>query len=289
MDLAAVFALSLLGGYYFASYWRLTAFSTKREEGHHLYFRAALFGVVLFLLALLLRFCMISFSPVYARWDAQIADYVLPVLKEESGMAPTEATRRAEWVITAAYSLVLAPLCAWLLNVCRLPSRANALRRTVSGLDKLLLQAQQLESPVAFTLHSGKIYIGMVVDTLDPSQDADVVTILPILSGLRDELGRTKLTTDYEHVYSALQAGRASALGLSSDWLERFRLAIRIESITSAALFSPAVYAEFNPNWREQLSSTSEGEDQDADASARASSKKSKSLIDAVLALVLGK
>jgi len=46
-------------GYFFASYWRLAALSTKREEGHHLYFRAALFGVVLFLLALLLRFSLI--------------------------------------------------------------------------------------------------------------------------------------------------------------------------------------------------------------------------------------
>jgi hypothetical protein len=72
MDVAAVFALSLLGGYFFASYWRLTAFSTKREEGHHLYFRAALFGVVLFLLALFLRFSLIFFSSVYARWDESV-------------------------------------------------------------------------------------------------------------------------------------------------------------------------------------------------------------------------
>jgi hypothetical protein len=98
MDLAAVFALSLLCGYFFASYWRLTAFSTKREKGHHFYFRAALFGVVLFLLALLLRFSLIFFSSVYAWWDGQIANYVLPVLKEEAGMAHTEAMRRAEWV-----------------------------------------------------------------------------------------------------------------------------------------------------------------------------------------------
>jgi hypothetical protein len=239
-------------------------------------------------LALLLRYCLISFLPAYARWDAKIASYALPVLKEENGIPPTEAMRRAEWVITAAYSLALAPLCAWLLNVCQLPSRAKALRRTVSGLDKLLLQAQQLESPIAFTLQSGKIYVGMVVDAIDPSQDADVVTILPILSGLRDELGQMKLTTDYEHVYSALRAGLAPALGLSSDWLERFRLAIRIDSITSAALFSPAVYAEFNPNWRQQLGNASKRADQGS-ASVKPTAKKSQSLIDLVLALIFGK
>jgi hypothetical protein len=40
--LAAVFLLSLLGGYYLAITWRLTAFSTKKADGHHLYFRVRL-------------------------------------------------------------------------------------------------------------------------------------------------------------------------------------------------------------------------------------------------------
>lgn len=48
MELAAVFGLSLLGGYFFAAWWRLTSYATRRYEGHHLYFRAALCGVVFF-------------------------------------------------------------------------------------------------------------------------------------------------------------------------------------------------------------------------------------------------
>jgi hypothetical protein len=43
-------------------------------------------------------------------------------------------------------------------------------RAPVYGLGKLLLQAQQPDSPVAFTLHSGKIYVEMVVDAIDPSR-----------------------------------------------------------------------------------------------------------------------
>jgi len=290
MDLAAVFALSLLGGYYFASYWRLTAFSTKREEGHHLYFRAALFGAVLFLLALLLRFGLMAASGTYARWDCALANYVLPVLKPDSGAGAAADMRRAEWVITAMYSLVLAPVCAWLLNL--VTSRDLALRRAVRGLDKLLLQAQQLESPVAFTLSSGKVYIGLVVDAPDPGGDADVVTILPILSGYRNERGRLQLTTDYERLYDALESGRAGVLGLPGDWMSQFRLAIRIESLATAALFSPAIYAEFNPGWREKLGEQSADDEREGSAGARRSPGARRppdwwsAIVEAVLALV---
>jgi hypothetical protein len=100
VDLAAVFLLSLLGGYYFAITWRLTA---------------------------------------------------------------VDEIKRAQWVVTAAYSLALGPIVALFPNL--VTSRRWALRRSVEGLDKLLLKAQEQALPVSFTLNSGKIYIGVVVDT----------------------------------------------------------------------------------------------------------------------------
>jgi hypothetical protein len=58
MELAAVFLLSLPGGYTFALTWRHTAFATRRADGQHLYFRAAYYGAVLFVAA----FFFASFS-----------------------------------------------------------------------------------------------------------------------------------------------------------------------------------------------------------------------------------
>jgi hypothetical protein len=279
MDLAAVFGLSLLGGYWFSSYWRLTAFSTKRAEGHHLYFRAALVGAALFLFALLLRTVLIDDWPRYARIDSALVNYVRPVLREETGAGPSEAARRDEWVITAAYSLALAPLCAALLNL--VTSRRWALRRSVGGLDKLLLEAQELELPLSITLSAGKIYVGMAVDAPNPDRDADVITILPLFSGYRDDRGRMQLTTDYEGVYSALQEGRAAELRLPGDWLTQFRLAIRVDSIISAALFSPVVYTEFNAGWRERLAELKR-----EDGAAAAPADESRGTLDRVLAWI---
>jgi hypothetical protein len=109
VDLAAVFLLSLLGGYYFAITWRFTAFSTKKADGHHLYFRAAFYGVILFALALILRVYFVGKYPSYANFDSELSSYVRPILKEEAGVQALDEIKRAQWVVTAAYSLVLGP------------------------------------------------------------------------------------------------------------------------------------------------------------------------------------
>ena len=81
----------------------------------------------------------------------------------------------------------------------------------------------------------------------------DVITILPMFSGYRDPRGRMVLTSNYEAVYTKLEAGEAAALGLSPDWLAQFELSIRADTIVSAAMFSPAIYASFNPDWEQQI------------------------------------
>jgi len=252
MDLAAVFLLSLLGGYYFAITWRVTAFRARKADGQHLYFRAAFWGVLLFILALSLRLTLISMLPAYAHLDIKLAGYVRPALKEEANLAQADDEIRAQWVLTAAYSLGLGPMCAWLLN--GVTSRRWALRRSVEGLDKLLFEAQQQALPVSFTLNSGKIYIGIIVDTPNPAGEDKITTILPMFSGYRGPAGRMNLTTDYQKLYESLHAGKAVALGLpKDDWISHFKLTFSADTISTAALFSPAVYAEFNPAWKQQI------------------------------------
>ena len=93
----------------------------------------------------------------------------------------------------------------------------------------------------------------------DPARDSVAVTLLPILSGNRDADGRLTLITDYETVYANLRAGRAMQLGLPADWEEsQFELLVRADEIVIAARFSPVIYAEFNPGWRQQIAQPSQ-------------------------------
>jgi hypothetical protein len=251
MDLAAAFLLSLLGGYCFSYVWRGTRFATRRVDGHHLYFRAALCGVILFSIALASRIVLIRRFPAYRDFDSTLVEYVRPVLRIESGLTLPELTRRAEWVVTAIYSLVLGAVCGPVSNV--FTPRRWAQQRSISAFYRFLLQARQKSLPVSLTLNTSKVYIGLVVATLDPAREPVVVPLLPILSGHRDSEGRLNLTTDYEAVYSALKHGRAIQLGLPTDWLSQFAVAIRADEIVTAALFSPAIYAEFNPDWKQRI------------------------------------
>ncbi len=250
MDLAAVFLLSLLGGYFFAYFWKRTAYTTLRLEGHHLYFRAAFFGVLLFAAAIAVRQGLLALVSGYKVFDDALVQYIKPALKEENGLGATELRSRAEWVVTAVYSLAIGPVAAWVLNL--FTSRWWALESSLAGLDRLLLQAQLADMPVCLTLTTGKVYIGPVVSITDPN-GMPMVTLLPVYSGYRDAEGRMILTTDYDRVYADLERGGAAQLDLPTDWQSRFQLAIQAEMIVTAALFSPSVYAKFNPGWREQL------------------------------------
>lgn len=253
MDLAAVFLLSLLGGYYFAYFWKRTAYTTLRLEGHHLYFRAAFFGVLLFAIAIGVRQALLTLGSGYRVFDDGLVQYIKPALKEEGGLGAAELRSRAEWVVTAVYSLAIGPVAAWVLNL--FTPRWWALERSLSGLDRLLLQAQLADMPVCLTLTTGKVYIGPVVSITDPN-GMPMVTLLPVFSGYRDAEGRMTLTTDYDRVYADLERGGAAQLDLPTDWQSRFQLAIQAQTIVTAALFSPSVYAKFTPDWREQMART---------------------------------
>jgi hypothetical protein len=113
----------------------------------------------------------------------------------------------------------------------------------------MFMLAQENRAPVLLTLNSGKVYIGLVVKITDPAFDPPVLTILPMFSGHRDELGRMALTTDYESVYASL----TTAAGFGATNLTQFYLIIRADSIVSANQFSPTLYARFHPGWRQSI------------------------------------
>lgn len=113
------------------------------------------------------------------------------------GVKLDEQSRRAEWVITAVYSLVLGIASGAVLNI--FTPRRWALQRSVSAFDALLLRAQAADLPVSLTLSTGKVYIGIIVSTPDPTREPVVVSLVPMFSGFRDTEGDMTLTTGVVH------------------------------------------------------------------------------------------
>jgi hypothetical protein len=213
-------------------------------------------GAILFSLSLGIRTLLVSGCNACLKFDSTVIEYVRPVLRAETGLAFSAQTRRAEWVITSAYSLLLGAGCGVIANL--FTPRQWALRRSVNAFDRLLLQAYFKGFLVSLTLRTSTVYVGVVATLPDPTRESVIVTLLTMLSGNRDAEGRVTLTTDYERVYSTLKAGRAKQLCLPADWESRFKLLIRADEIVTAALFLPEVYTEFNPDWKQQITQPSQ-------------------------------
>ena len=248
MDIAALFILTLIGGYAFIALWRVTAYETKRAEGQHLYLRSALAGAVLFALAFLTRLLALIYWQGYRdEFDAALVAFIKPTLEDPHTSA------QMHLVIAAIYSLPLGVVLALLLNAF-LPQQW-AISRGLSNLDQLLHKAQRSDMPVSITLTNGKVYVGLVVRISDPDRPPPSIVLFPMLSGHRDAAGRLEITTDYEKVYDALDesAEKPKELGLPEIWEPNFYLVLRADHILSATPFSPAVYSEFNPSWRESV------------------------------------
>ena len=245
MDVAAVFLLSLLGGYSFASIWRFTRFTTRRADGHHLYFRAALYGIILFIVALVGRVILRFRYPAYMDFESNIGRYIAPAMKDPAN------TRQLEMVITAGYSLLIGPILAFILTP--IPFKTVALRYSLGTLDRMLLKAQTENMPVSVTLSSDKVYIGLIRRITEPDHPPAMIVMVPMMSGHRDANGRVKITTEYETIYDKLRAGQGAEYKLPKKWSEQFELVIRADSIVTATPFSTAVYSSFNPNWKEKI------------------------------------
>src|SRR5258708_1616972 len=247
MELAAVFLLSLLGGYTFALTWRYTAFATRRADGQHLYFRAAYYGAVLFVAAFFLRVILVTKIPSYKELERPLLEYISAALKDPS------KPRQAEIVVIAVYSMLLGPLLGLLANV--LTPRQWSIRRNLNALDFLLLRGQSGGMPVSLTLTNGKIYIGLVVRITDPERPPAMVTLLPMYSGHRTDDGRMELTTAYEKVHTNFVNLKQPSTGQRrwDEQLDNFNIVIRADTIVTATLFSPRMYSHFNPGWESSI------------------------------------
>lgn len=100
--------------------------------------------------------------------------------------------------------------------------------------EKLLLDAMIKSEHLMFTLNTGKVYVGMIIDIGTPSETEAAfkdIHISPILSGYRDKDAHTvTFTTEYQKIEKPI----------------KFSVLIKRDTIISVNTFNPEIYAEFN-------------------------------------------
>lgn len=245
MDTVLLFALPLVGGLIFCSHWNCTRWRVVREDGHRLYFRAVLFGAILFVIVATLRY---YFEPQFPTWLA----FVNSVKSAIKPMAKEAATATA--VSDLAVTCFLAMFAGWpfakVLNFVFW--KRIWLKRAIKedDLEKFILHAAENEISIAATMDDGKVYVGYVTDGFDPAIGRKCIRLLPLMSGYRDsKTHKVNYTTFYTKLYGdgPISGSEPKALPKPLNHLTAadFITLIPADRIASYRLFDALAYQEF--------------------------------------------
>lgn len=218
-----LFLVPTVGGYWFLTHCNYTRYRAFRDSGYHVLFSSAFVGALLFGVAHMIIRLLNHFCPqINAFW---------------AGYFP------AAYSDTVVLSVVLGAALPLLINRFYDQERGaqRVARENNDFVELLLAAAISRRELVELSLHSGKSYIGFVVESgIKRQQGEPDVVLVPMLSGYRDQETRElKIITHYATVMVHSLATRTD---LSQD---DFRIVIPMSEIVSARLFFPEAYELF--------------------------------------------
>lgn len=285
MDVAFLLILPLIGGYTFASKWNFVRYRTAREDGHRLYFRAALFAIILFFLALALHIILLYSFNTYAVLEQKIShgklsslyDLLLrhELLVENKSLNGNQTLSEFPIFLISLYAFALGLFLSYPLNglfalvwVVFLRYKKFRNRQTKllplppflieamqqDDFEKLIVTAATRPMPLAITIESRKIYVGFVLETSSPRFSRKAITILPLMSGYRDEGSRVTFTTFYQPIYDVVKDDTHHLRHLSID---DFRVVLPVDRIITSNLFDLEAYEEFQRQSKAKLHQSS--------------------------------
>ena len=216
-----------LAGYLFLTRFNGTRFTLLRSTGYQFVLRAAVAGIVLYVIATSIAYVGDLMCPGISRWWTQ----VFPV--EYSG--------------TAAISFVIGLTLPSILNRLQYYDKFKAQRDAAfedgDQIGLLVDQAIQEKEFIELTLSSSKSYVGMPVHGTFGFRETGDVLVIPIFSGYRHtKTQELTLTTNYGEVVLALIEKEPSEL--PGQVLKRFSVAVPIRDIVSVRIFDLEVYRE---------------------------------------------
>lgn len=230
----ALLLLPLVGGYLFSQTWYPTKFKSSKEDGHRLYFRSAFYAAILFAVAMVLRFLLLKLG-FYRSFEDLLQ--TIAVHYVASDPMPTFSLG-----VTSIYSLGLGFVSGYALNF--VTSRDLSVFRSIADDDfeRLLHDAIDLDLPISATMENDKVYIGFVLTTSDVLRGRMSFTILPLISGYRDERRELVMTTFYGDAYEQMSERKMDDTNLTPD---DFRIVLPKSKIQSVNLFDLTVYEMF--------------------------------------------
>lgn len=242
-----LFLLPVLAGYWFLTRLYFTRSDVLRDSGYHLFFKSAIAGFALGLLAYLIIFVLKTCELGIGEWW----EFLLPSSTDFSyhhGVLSVLLGFAAPLVINPFYD------------------RERAERRTANErghlIELLIAESFDRSELVEISLRSGKSYIGFALDSRMTRRGESDVALLPMASGYRDEGSqKLKITNNYEDVILEYSGSENSSVQIKD-----FRVVFPMSDIVSARIFLPKVWRRFRQENQEiEESSTASVEKTEAE------------------------
>lgn len=217
--------LPLLGGFWFITKYYPTKFKTIQLSRERLIFYSATVAVGLAVLAWLITLITEQLMPNTVSLMVQIMPNV-------------------PYTGTALVAFVIGPVLAFILNHWVNEDEANylAIMKYGDNLEKTIATAFYFDEVLIFSLSSGKVYIGIVIDV--PANLAGTtqwLTIVPYFSGYRDHATKNvTITTEYADIIESSVQDEKKPIPLES-----FNRVIRAADLEMCGVFEHAVWEKF--------------------------------------------
>lgn len=174
--------LFLVSGYSFLTCWNIAQWNTARQIGHRLYLRIALYGIIMFIAALLVFVIL---------WPQQLQplyiNYHLHQIKPN--VTAFDFTPYAVLIVKIeCLDIIIGLFGGYLLTYLSTPWRNQILRLALKDddLELLVIRAMEKSMPISVTCANGKVYVGYVTHGFEPHILRNNIKIMPLLSGYRE-------------------------------------------------------------------------------------------------------
>lgn len=206
-------------GYRFVHSTYRFKYKAARKTGQHFYLMSVAWGIVFTSLAAALGYGLTSLGLQTGHlslvWEP--SNQALYVHAYLGGLA-------LSWLVSYAYNLKYDKVSSLQVEAYK------------SDLDQVVFRASAQQKPLQVTLDTRKVYIGMVLDSFEPSQENSYLTLIPIYSGHRTEADlEMTLTNQYPYVKKMID-------NKDSDDLQDLGIVIPKDKIVTCHIFNLELY-----------------------------------------------
>ena len=254
MDLPLFFTLPLIGGFAFVTGFFLLRWRSARQDGQRLYYRAAVWGGLLTIAAVVIHLLCMRWSVYRQGFEWLYGAFLQPLLTAKDPPPLSSLQIRAHVALVCVYALLLGigiPALSrgllWaagrgLMRVTGLnPWLVKLNLATITDpLERLLSRALVNAEAVQVTLSTGKVYVGYVLEALDPDLPTKFIKLQPLMSGQRSDSGQVHYTTFYDQILADFEANPATKAAADS-----FQVVIPVDKITTLSGFDLDAYVHF--------------------------------------------